>query len=183
MSQQKYSSPLEIDTGDERANALIKKYCMDQSVHSLCMVTYEDVYRKVWERIKAHKEKEELKKRLIQEVTDGEGLCFTGRLSRLVNTLVHYYDDIQMSISDNAQINAKILAAKNKVMEDTKEGDPEFPKKWKNLAKEYLEEILVPPEEIKNWLEHIYEEEEENNEEPDKNMTSESVEEANDEDM
>ena len=38
--------------------------------------------------------KNELIERLNQEMQDAECMCFTGRLSRLINVLVGYYSDI-----------------------------------------------------------------------------------------
>ena len=41
-------------------------------------------------------------------------MCFTGRLTRLLNTLVGFYDDIELQISDSEQITNIIIELKNK---------------------------------------------------------------------
>ena len=82
-------------------------------IHSTLHVSFVDVLKKVILRIESNEEhKEELYVRLNQEMTESFGMCFTGRLTRLVNTLVVYYEDIRIEISSNEQISAVILQIK-----------------------------------------------------------------------
>jgi hypothetical protein len=156
-------------TGDIEVDEALYQFCQNKTVHSLCFVTYEQVLEKVWERMMRHEKKDEIMQRLKQEVKDSKRMfdrqsggtsCFTGKLTRLVNCLVHYYDDIQMNISDNDQINAKIIAAKEVVLRENQVADlfsNELIDKWYNLAYSYLQEINIPDDDIKAWLSHINE--------------------------
>ena len=55
---------------------------------------------------------------LNQEISDGLCMCFTGRLTRLLNTLVSFYNDIELQISDSEQITNIIMVLKNNFLED-----------------------------------------------------------------
>ena len=82
---------------------------------------------------------------------DGLCMCFTGRLSRLVNCLNGFYDDIEIKIHDNQQIGNIILLVKNKL--ETYEGiDIEL---WKQEVEKELIEREYNSEEIEEWLEFI----------------------------
>jgi Leucine-rich repeat (LRR) protein len=77
-------------------------------------ISFKDLLKKVILRIESNKEKLELYKRLDEEMNDAECKCFTGRLSRLVNVLVGYYDDIEVRIADSTQIAVVISIIKLK---------------------------------------------------------------------
>ena len=89
-------------------------YINDETeTHSTLYCTFFDAFVKVWGRIIGCEDVEkrgELFKRLNEELAEGECKCFTGRLSRLVNVLNGFYDDIQIQISSNEQIANVILA-------------------------------------------------------------------------
>ncbi len=80
-----------------------------QETHSDLLITFYDLFLRVWSRISSSPYKSELIQRLNQEMNNTEHICFTGRLSRLVNTLAWFYPDIQIEISDNEQISSVIL--------------------------------------------------------------------------
>jgi len=85
----------------------------EKETHSTLYCTFFDAFVKVWGRIVSCADEEkrgELFKRLNEELAEGECKCFTGRLSRLVNVLNGFYDDIQIQISSNEQIANVILA-------------------------------------------------------------------------
>ncbi len=87
----------------------------------------------------------EILKVLNQEITDGLCMCFTGRLTRLLNVLVGFYDDIELQISDSEQITNIIMSLKNKYDdEQLKEAV-----KKELLERQYSEAI------INEWLEYI----------------------------
>jgi hypothetical protein len=85
------------------------------------------------------------------EMQDGLCICFTGRLSRLVNCLNGFYDDIEIKIHDNQQIGNIIMLIRNKL--ETEEGINI--KLWKSEVKKELIEREYKTEEIEEWLEFI----------------------------
>jgi hypothetical protein len=74
-------------------------------------------------------------------------MCFTGRLTRLLNTLVGFYDDIELQISDSEQITNIIMSIKNKFPSDQEQLKDAVRKEL--LDRQYSETI------INEWLTYI----------------------------
>ncbi len=126
----------------EQTKREIFNYCDDTTEHSTYLITYSDLLIYVWSRIR---NKDEILKVLNQEITDGLCMCFTGRMTRLLNVLVGFYDDIELQISDSEQITNIIMSLKTKFNdEQLKEGV-----KKELLERQYSEAI------INEWLEYI----------------------------
>jgi hypothetical protein len=85
------------------------EYFDNKEIHSELLINFYELFVKVLGRIIKSEHKEELFKRLNEEMLDGHCKCFTGRISRLVNVLVGYYDDVFIKISDNEHISSIIL--------------------------------------------------------------------------
>jgi len=121
---------------------LLLDYCNDKNIHSVLNVTFEDILLSVWSKIKINKHKEEIIKILNIEILDAECKCFTGRLTRLVNCLNGFDDNIKIEISNNEQMSniSKILYKKYDNIEDYQ----------RELRKEF-EERGYSEEDIKIW--------------------------------
>jgi len=98
----------------EQVKREILNYCDDKTEHSIYLITFEDLFHYVMNRILKHQEKEEILKILEEEIKDTICKCFTGRLTRLLNVLNGFYPDIQIQISSNEQITNVILMLKEK---------------------------------------------------------------------
>ena len=94
----------------EQTKREILNYCDDDAMHTRLLITYSDLLIYVWSRIMKSNNKDEILAVLNQEISDGLCMCFTGRLTRLLNTLVGFYDDIELQISDSEQITNIIMA-------------------------------------------------------------------------
>ncbi len=92
----------------EIENELILTYCKDESVHSELNVTFEEVLLSVWCKIRNNINKQVIIKILNIEILDSECKCFTGRLTRLVNCMSGFDDNIKMEINDNEQMSNSI---------------------------------------------------------------------------
>ena len=80
-----------------------------------------------------------LVKILQEEMLDTICQCFTGRMTRLVNVLNGYYDDIEIKIGTNEQISNIIVTMKNKY-----EGEELITKIRNELEeREYDEETII----------------------------------------
>jgi Leucine-rich repeat (LRR) protein len=73
-------------------------------------ITYFMIFTKVWGRIINNSNKNELLKRLREEIYDSINLCFVGKITRLINSLSGFYDDIKIEISINEQISNIIIS-------------------------------------------------------------------------
>jgi len=98
----------------EEVKREILNYCDDQTEHSIYLITFEDLFHYVMNRILKHQEKEEILMILDEEIKDTICKCFTGRLTRLLNVLNGFYPDIQIQIGSNEQITNVILMLKEK---------------------------------------------------------------------
>jgi len=106
---------LENDILLEQTKREILNYCDDSNtMHTSLLITYSDLLIYVWSRIMKSNNKDDILQVLNQEISDGLCMCFTGRLTRLLNTLSGFYDDIELQISDSEQITNIIMALKNK---------------------------------------------------------------------
>lgn len=150
-----------IDSGlGEHAVRLICEYCEDTSVHSVHKLTYIELMAYVWQRISQSTHRSELIKILGEQVTDAECKCFTGRFNRTLYALVGFYDDINITISDNDRISAIILAIRAKL--ESQEGDtpclPYDPLSHREQASAALLEAGYDAVTIQPWLDAIHEE-------------------------
>ncbi len=127
----------------EQTKREILNYCDDPSEHSTYLITYSDLLIYVWSRIR---NKNEILKVLNQEISDGLCMCFTGRMTRLLNVLVGFYDDIELQISDSEQITNIIMSLKNKIFDEQQLKEAV---KKELLERQYSEAI------INEWLEYI----------------------------
>ncbi len=127
----------------EQTKREIFNYCDDTTEHSTYLITYSDLLIYVWSRIR---NKHEILKVLNQEITDGLCMCFTGRMTRLLNVLVGFYDDIELQISDSEQITNIIMSLKTKIFDE---------KQLKDTVKKELLERQYNEAIINEWLEYI----------------------------
>jgi hypothetical protein len=137
---------------DAKNKQLLVTYINDEKeVHATLYCTFYDAFSKVYGRIRvAEGEKQaELYKRLNEELGEGECLCFTGRLSRMVNVLNGFYDDIQVTISTNEQIANIILAIR---MRHGLRVDDELTDETKDKIRAELKERGYEDDIIEVWL-------------------------------
>jgi hypothetical protein len=137
--------PQFVTCGDKYIDAIIHRNCLDRTVHSILLVEYRELFLVIWTRILNEKVpalRQNMIDRLKQEVLEGQGHCFTGKLTRLVNSLVGFCPDIRIQISTPEQIYAKIQShmARNGGRLDREK-----------LTLELLE-IEVPDDKIQEWL-------------------------------
>lgn len=129
----------------------IKLFIDDSETYSSDEHTYFSIFMKVWGRIQKSEFKNDLIQRLNEEIDESIHICFVGRLSRLINVLHGFFDDIHINISDNDQISNVIISIQKKysnqdydlIQDQMKE---EIIRELK--ARDYSDEI------IKEWVEN-----------------------------
>jgi Leucine-rich repeat (LRR) protein len=130
---------------------LLNPKCLDQlieylevtDVHSILLINFEDLFLRIFQRIILSEHKTELLIRLDDEMSDSICKCFTGRLTRLVNVLVGYSDDIEINISDSERISVIILSVLS---------GEEMTDELKDICRIKLKEVDVEESEIEKWL-------------------------------
>jgi Leucine-rich repeat (LRR) protein len=128
--------------------ALIE-YSKDNEIHTQLECTFEEVLQAVLLEINklSNDLQIEVKNRLNEEMEDGLCKCFTGRLSRLVNSLSGYSDKVSIKISSSEEIGNVISIMKDKYGDDTD-------KVRINVEKELLERGYEK-EVIDEWISYI----------------------------
>ncbi len=143
---------LDSELSNKTKEALIE-YCQDQTVHTLHLITYEELLSYVWQRIIKSEHNEQLFKILEEQIADSECMCFTGRFNRTLSVLVGFYDDIKINISNKSRISAIILNCRDKIL-------PYDINTHQKLAEKELIDAGYTNEEIKDWIDAIMETEE-----------------------
>lgn len=140
-----------VSSGNLEADAVVRENFNITETHIVLECTYKEVFDRVWNRIQSVQcleTKRELMQRLVEEILEGRGKCFTGQMLRLVNSLVGFFDDIVIQVSDSDQIHAKIKAHLARNMGKINR---------QQLAAE-LAEINVGNSRIQEWIEYLDEE-------------------------
>ena len=134
-----------------KTDIIIPECLRSGEIHVVLNITLSDCYQLVHSRILKFDNEEvqkELFKRLEEEVKDGESMCFTGKFTRLVNTLVGFDDNIRLDISQNEQISAIILNEKDKL-------NPYDKEKHINAVKTLLNELNIDKKTQDEWINEI----------------------------
>ena len=124
------------------------EYCACNDVHSTLNVTFAEVLQSVWCIIQKHADSIEIKRILNAEMSESICKCFTGRLSRLINTLNGFDDRVCIMISNNDAIGNIIVMtiAKNK---DKNTNEQKEICKLELLSRGYTKDI------IDEWIDYI----------------------------
>ena len=124
----------------------IMKYSVSNEIHSAINMTYFEVFTFVWSRIRVHPNMDDILKVLDQEIKDSKNMCFTGRITRVVNCLNGFDSDVVIHISTSEQLNnlSSIIRKKFPEVEDQKKA-----------LKEAMEERGFNQEEIAEWVEYL----------------------------
>ena len=93
-----------LDDDITDSNTTIQNWFASGEIHSLHQITFAQLFEKVVRIIIHHEHKEGLIERLREELTEAMGLCFTGRMNRLVNSLSGIVEGIKVSFSIEEQI-------------------------------------------------------------------------------
>jgi hypothetical protein len=132
---------------NEKAKQLLFEYMEDINIHTIIGITFNELLLNVISLIANHEHKNEILNVLNIEIEDTECKCFTGRMSRLVNCLNGYDENVQIKIANNEQIANVILQIKNKYGDNIET--------IKDKVNEQLNELGYKQEIIDSWMEHL----------------------------
>jgi len=129
-----------------RSKQLLMEYIGDNSVHSVLNLTFEEILKSVLSRIEINKDKDEILKVLYEEMNDSECKCFTGRISRLINSLNGFDESVNIRIGENEQISNIISLIREELR------DNYSVERHKELVKKRLEEMNYEKGVIEEWI-------------------------------
>ena len=135
------------ELSDECKSSLVD-YSSREDIHGELNITFGELLMAVWDRIRSHENKQDIYKILSQEMCDALCMCFTGRITRLVNTLSGYVPEVEIKISDNEQISNLVIVTKDKII-------PYNSDEHKALFQKEMEERGYSQEIIVEWMSYL----------------------------
>jgi hypothetical protein len=99
----------------------ITEYIVCSDVHSILNVTFADVFYAVVTEIKTLPDAyhSAIKQRINEEMQESECKCFSGRLTRLVNSLSGFSDKVAVTLSESEEISNLISVVLRKFMNES----------------------------------------------------------------
>lgn len=88
----------------------------DTSTFTNYNITMLDICLLVWLEIRNDKNKEELKKRLLEELIEMNGMCATGHVTRLINVLSGFFNEYTIKTHYKDQIKVYLTNHYNKLL-------------------------------------------------------------------
>ena len=131
-----------IDENNDKEKILVSlnRIRMDRTLYSVLSITLSVVMVKLWSYICSNENKDEMRKRLLQELEDMAGTCSSGFISRLVNT-ISGFGDLSIKISFEDQIVSNFSARLNSYAQKICDDDSIFrDKAFEDVKKLYLKE-------------------------------------------
>ena len=154
---------------EEDYNFIKKLYNISHSC-SISKITIKKLFTYFWNRVRDSDNKDEILKTFITEdIPEMKIVCFVGRISRIINCLSGYFDDINVGISIKQQIDMKINLTLKK-FDRYKNETLKFNILCYYHLIELLQEIKIENEIIQKWVYPFIEEIEENIDNPHSNF-------------
>ena len=143
----------DMNVSKKLTKKIIKK-CGDRIPHSIYNVNFIDVLISVCSIIYESEHKDTLLIIMRDELQDGINTCFTGQITRMVNVLNGFVDEIKISISNTEELSNSIIALRKRYALIYKDIDKyiteTIPVVW-----QMLEDNCISEAEHKMWLEYI----------------------------
>lgn len=92
----------------EAVEGALLRILIDRAVYGHSNMTLTTILSKMWTYIQDSEHREELEKRLIEELVESNNKCSSGYVSRIVNTLSGFDEQMSISISFEDQIVANL---------------------------------------------------------------------------
>ncbi len=132
----------------DNCKSSLVEYSSREDIHGELNITFGELLVVVWDRIRSHENKQDIYKILSQEMSDALCMCFTGRITRLVNSLSGFVPEVEIKISDNEQISNLVIVTKDKII-------PYNSDEHKALFQKEMEERGYSQEIIVEWMSYL----------------------------
>lgn len=145
-------NPYQLLFRETLVKSWMRSWCNIDDKHTILCLSFYDLLELVVRVAKHHPQRADIYGRIKIEMTDAIGMCFTGRMNRLMNALVGFDDlDVQIGLSVREQVTMEIQSLVkrvtqhpdqfDKIMEELKtlleqQSIHEFPR---DLRKSYLD--------------------------------------------
>lgn len=126
--------------------------CSIEYRHIQLELTFAEIFVHIWNKIRASPYCNEIVKILINELDEMLSVCFTGRVSRLVNCLNGFDDIVNINISETEQIQAKYDIIDKKLLHNFDKSSLEYNVMFKYWFTDLLREIKISDEKIEEWI-------------------------------
>jgi Leucine-rich repeat (LRR) protein len=132
----------------QQSKEQLTEYSNCTDIHTQLECTFEELLNAVFYEINSFELEKQIsaKKRINEEMLDGLCMCFTGRISRLVNSLSGLSEKVSIKISNNEEISNIIILA-NKKYKKIEE--------IKDYVKKEMKERMYNDSIIEEWLSYI----------------------------
>lgn len=157
-----YDRLAELTKHDERADTILKSFqriVIDTAKYENLNVC--DIMCLVWQKIITSSSKHELEKRFVEELYEMYNTCSSGHLSRLLNILSGFFEDITpVKISYNQQLRSNVFARLSFYMKSLSQDiQDQLVKEMTSEDKSTIEEFIIsydPKDELqKEFKEYI----------------------------
>jgi hypothetical protein len=101
--EEKIKELINKENDENKINISLNRIRMDRTLYSSLSMTLSVFMVKLWSYIQTHENKNEIEKRLLEELEDMAGTCTSGYITRFVNTLSGF-GELSISISFEDQI-------------------------------------------------------------------------------
>lgn len=123
--------------------------------HSIYKVTYKELFEKVYTIIQENPNKDTLINIFIDEIKDGIDTCFTGQMTRLVNSLNGFVPGVNVTMSKTEELSNSIVALRNKYALMYGQNTDNYIQETIPAVWQLLEDMCVPEVEHDIWLEYV----------------------------
>ena len=110
-----------IQVNNIEIEGALTRILIDRAVYGKSHMTLSTILAKVWTYIQDSQFREELEKRLLEELVESNNKCSTGYVSRLVNTLSGFDESMSITISFEDQIVANLEGRLNANIKNIKD--------------------------------------------------------------
>lgn len=129
----------------------IEDMCKSKVIYKKLDVSFAEVFKRFWNRLKKSESKDEIFKVFITTMSDLTSVCVSARFSGLVNCLCGFYDDIRIEISVRDQIESKYKYVTKK-FKSFVENPLKFNLKCLENFKDLLIEMKLEEKVINEWI-------------------------------
>lgn len=140
---------------DHNYDILFETFTKDTTIHSVHGINFYQLFGYIYNVIENHENQSEIIKVLKQEMRAGYGMCFTGRFSRVINSLCGFIPEITISVSPREEMQANISALLTKNKKRFGGETEEYILKTKKEMEKILDTYEIDPVEKEAWLDAI----------------------------